>query len=262
MYRCENCGRTFQHFKVAGQCPLCNVYASVRCEACKYTAAADKFIQNGDRCPNCGAKVSLPHFTGSSTRAAEPPAGQSPPPPQKTCPQCAEAIQLSALVCRYCGHKFSEAEVAAAEQQRLALVRLRDLHLNVAKAKLKANARGRALLLGGLAGVLALMVVTASLVYLIEAIRGSSEAQATQSLIPGGAGIAALVVAWSLTTVLLRRRAKRRAAVQVANEEATLKAAVHESARLHPVWASRIGGIGPLLNLSEVERLLQSRTYG
>jgi hypothetical protein len=35
----------------------------------------------------------------------------------KTCPQCAEDIKAEALVCRYCGHPFGEADVAAARRQ-------------------------------------------------------------------------------------------------------------------------------------------------
>jgi hypothetical protein len=36
---------------------------------------------------------------------------------QKTCPKCAEKIQLEALVCRFCGHTFVESEVQAMKQQ-------------------------------------------------------------------------------------------------------------------------------------------------
>lgn len=36
---------------------------------------------------------------------------------QKTCPQCAEKIQLEALVCRFCGHQFAESDVQALKQQ-------------------------------------------------------------------------------------------------------------------------------------------------
>lgn len=31
----------------------------------------------------------------------------------KTCPKCAEQIRLAAVVCRFCGHQFSEADMAA-----------------------------------------------------------------------------------------------------------------------------------------------------
>jgi hypothetical protein len=51
------------------------------------------------------------------------PAAQIPTPeqaiqtPKKTCPKCAERIELDALVCRFCGNQFSESEVRAMKQQ-------------------------------------------------------------------------------------------------------------------------------------------------
>jgi hypothetical protein len=59
MYKCEKCRGTFEHFETPGQCPLCKVWASVRCDACGFTDAANKFIDNNDCCPKCGAKVSM-----------------------------------------------------------------------------------------------------------------------------------------------------------------------------------------------------------
>ncbi len=60
MYRCETCGTIFAHFKTPGKCPHCGVWASVRCNTCRYTAPAQAFIDNGDRCPKCGAVVQVP----------------------------------------------------------------------------------------------------------------------------------------------------------------------------------------------------------
>ncbi len=64
MYRCEKCGGTFAHFKTLGQCPLCGVWASVKCSGCGHIAQAKEFIDNGDKCTKCGAKVPMP---GGST---------------------------------------------------------------------------------------------------------------------------------------------------------------------------------------------------
>jgi hypothetical protein len=38
----------------------------------------------------------------------------------KTCPECAEQIQGSARVCRFCGHRFSEHELASSEAKERA----------------------------------------------------------------------------------------------------------------------------------------------
>lgn len=60
MYRCERCGGVFGSFTTPGQCPLCGVWASVRCTGCGYTGHANEFVKNNDRCPKCGARVSVP----------------------------------------------------------------------------------------------------------------------------------------------------------------------------------------------------------
>jgi hypothetical protein len=39
-----------------------------------------------------------------------------PPVDEKTCPMCAERIKSAALVCHFCGHKFSSEEVGSAAQ--------------------------------------------------------------------------------------------------------------------------------------------------
>jgi len=60
MYKCERCGGVFTVFKTPGQCPLCGVHASVKCADCGFIAHADRFIQNRDMCPKCGAQVVIP----------------------------------------------------------------------------------------------------------------------------------------------------------------------------------------------------------
>lgn len=60
MYHCEMCGGDFYRFKTPGQCPLCKLYALVRCLGCQYIADATVFINNNDHCPKCGASVTVP----------------------------------------------------------------------------------------------------------------------------------------------------------------------------------------------------------
>jgi hypothetical protein len=70
MYRCERCGGTFASFKTPGQCPVCRGWASVRCDGCGYTAHANEFINNDNRCPKCGALVSVGGGSGSDAEGA------------------------------------------------------------------------------------------------------------------------------------------------------------------------------------------------
>jgi hypothetical protein len=66
MYRCEGCGRTFQSFRTPGQCPLCGVWASVKCHGCGHTGPATEFINAGNTCPKCGIAV---YFGKAPSRA-------------------------------------------------------------------------------------------------------------------------------------------------------------------------------------------------
>jgi len=94
MYKCERCGGTFEHFQTAGQCPLCGVWADVKCDACSYTDDARVFIDNGDQCPKCGSIVLVPGYQPPAV-----PAGET----WETCRGCGRPIKSSDWTCPHCG---------------------------------------------------------------------------------------------------------------------------------------------------------------
>ena len=72
-------------------------------------------------CPKCGGKNLVP---------PDSPVGQKPSPDEpatieditKRCPDCAESVKAAALVCRFCGHKFTiEESQKSLEESRAAL---------------------------------------------------------------------------------------------------------------------------------------------
>ena len=89
MYKCERCGGAFATFKTPGQCPLCGVWASVRCDACGHIDKANIFISNGDSCPKCGSKVTINRDTPSKYI--------------EKCPKCGS--EWDGQICRNCGNK-------------------------------------------------------------------------------------------------------------------------------------------------------------
>lgn len=86
MYRCTNCGGSFSYFEKPGQCPLCKVWAVVKCTSCGFTDSAITFIQNLNKCPKCGAAISWQ---------------SDPAKPSKTV-EC-----IYNIVCEACGKRYS-----------------------------------------------------------------------------------------------------------------------------------------------------------
>lgn len=74
-------------------------------------------MQSGWVCQNCGAEIDRSgkltiEGTISASSGAQAALGTT-----RQCPRCAESIQMDALVCKYCGQEFSEADIKAAREQ-------------------------------------------------------------------------------------------------------------------------------------------------
>jgi len=74
-------------------------------------------MQGGWTCPNCGAEVDRSGNLIGEGAGVPKPVSQLGQTPKKTCPKCAEKIQLDALVCIHCGQEFTETDIQSARQQ-------------------------------------------------------------------------------------------------------------------------------------------------
>lgn len=114
------------------KCPDCGV----KLPRFRVPRSASQSLHGGCTCPSCGCEVDR---HGNKIQASEdaPATTQTKATGQfvglklKTCPKCAEKIQIDALICRHCGQEFSADDVATVKQQALE---------TAARAEQKANA--------------------------------------------------------------------------------------------------------------------------
>ena len=155
------------------------------------------------------------------------------------------------------------------EQEILLLLHLRNLHLEITGAGYRALhvPRVRSLLLGCglgfLAGILAFVITSVPLIYIINP--NASDPSAEVSRIPGGVGLIALAMTWvmaAVITFLLQRRTKNKLAFSLAIAKTAFASAVDELAQTYPEWAAKIGLKDSLFTGSNLEKLLDSYTGG
>lgn len=186
------------------KCPLC-------AEEIDATAAS---------CPHCGHRFSETEVTAAKeaalyTERAAPRRG-GPQPLARKCPQCAEVIQAEALVCRFCGYRLSEQEVAdgraLAEQHARELAQARQGYAQAMNERSQMQDRERRFRTWG--WVLAVMGGLALLVFVPALIGGAfspREGSSTSAAGMIGAAIGCGLVpsaAMLVGGILLLRRAR------------------------------------------------------
>jgi RNA polymerase subunit RPABC4/transcription elongation factor Spt4 len=98
----------------------------------------------------------------------------------KTCPKCAEKIQIDALICRHCGQEFTSDEVAAVKQQA---------QETAARAEQKANAGVRRTwgwifsIIGGLVLAVTTLLLIIMIAYSVSPEAANNAATSAMSLI-------------------------------------------------------------------------------
>lgn len=94
-------------------CPNCDY----KLPRFRFPQSGKQAMQGGSICPNCGAEVDRRGNLIGGGAGVPTLVSQLDQTPKKTCPKCAEKIQIDALVCTHCGQKFTKANIKAARQQ-------------------------------------------------------------------------------------------------------------------------------------------------
>lgn len=111
----------------------------------------------GCTCLNCGAEVDRSGNLIGEGAGVPKPVSQLGQTPKKTCPKCAEKIQLDALVCIHCGQEFTEAGIQAAKKY----ISEEDIDSKVKAGAEKLKATSRLFLTSGIINIIAGIIATA-----------------------------------------------------------------------------------------------------
>lgn len=153
---------------------------------------------------------------------------------------------------------MTEPSFSDRDLQKLSLLRLRDLHNDLAKEKTSAKSAAKTwllpLLLGNIAGCFASMCLSSIAAYLINPKIVSGTAESPPAVLT--TAFFAFIIVLALTFTTLRRWRRKKDGLAINSREAALASAVQEVASQQPGWTTEVGGVAALLDARRVEALL------